>query len=89
MLLISMVAISLSAGAQDTSATNPPRFEDYPVTEIFKGKPVAPVLATAEQRLYRTRIREGVSRGVGVERDGKEDQPGSNFAGHYIIITFG
>ena len=84
-----MAAISLSAWAQDTSASNPPQFEDYPVTEIFKGKPVAPVPATAEQRLYRTRIREGVSMGIGVERDGKEDQPGPNFAGHYIIITFG
>ena len=88
-LLISAVTISSSAWAGDTSIGNTPRFEDYPVTELFKGKPVAPILATSEQRRYRTRIREGVSLGIGVERDGKQDQPGPNFAGHYIIITFG
>jgi hypothetical protein len=39
-----------------------PRLEDYPVAEIFNGKPVAPVLTTSQQRMYRTPIREGVTR---------------------------
>ena len=64
-----------------------PRFEDYPVTAIFTGTPAAPILATPQQRLYRTRIREGVAKGAGVWRDGQE-QPGPNFAGHYIIISW-
>jgi len=64
-----------------------PRFEDYPVTKIFDGTPAAPILATAEERLFRTRIREGVAKGLGVTRDGQE-QPGPNFAGHYIIVEW-
>jgi len=65
-----------------------PKFEDYPVKEIFTGTPAAPILATPQQRLYRTRIREGVSKGAGVWRDGQE-QPGPNFAGHYFVIEWG
>ena len=64
-----------------------PKFEDYPVKEIFTGTPAAPILATPQQRLYRTRIREGVSKGAGVWRD-NEEQPGPNFAGHYIVIEW-
>jgi hypothetical protein len=62
-----------------------PKFEDYPVKEIFTGTPAAPILATPQQRLYRTRIRKGVAKGAGVLRDGKE-QSGPNFAGHYFVI---
>ena len=65
-----------------------PRFEDYPVTEIFKGTPAAPKIVRLNERRYRTRIREGVSKGWGVFRDGKE-QPGPNFAGHYIVVSWG
>jgi hypothetical protein len=64
-----------------------PRFEDYPVTEVFNGTPAAPILATPQERLYRTRIREGVSKGAGVIREGIE-RPGPNFAGHYIVIEW-
>jgi hypothetical protein len=70
------------------SAQQLPRFEDYPVGQIFKGTPAAPILDTHEKRLYRTRIREGVAKGLGVSRDGKEDQPGANFAGHYVIVEW-
>jgi hypothetical protein len=65
-----------------------PHFEDYEIKEIFKGTPVAPVIETSLQRMYRTRIREGVMKGWGVFRDGKE-QPGPNFAGHYFIVQWG
>jgi hypothetical protein len=69
-----------------------PRLEDYPVAEIFNGKPVAPVLTTSQQRMYRTRIREGVTRGrdvwTGSWKDAKE-RPGPNFAGHYFVIRWG
>jgi len=65
----------------------PPRFEDYAVTQVFTGTPAAPVLVTADERMFRTRIREGVTKGEGVLRDGKE-QPGPNFAGHYIVVTW-
>lgn len=84
-LVVTLVVTALKATAQGTSL--PPRFEDYPVKEIFKGSPASPILVTPEQRLFRTRIREGVTKGVGVWRDGKS-QPGPNFAGHYIVVRW-
>jgi hypothetical protein len=69
-----------------------PRLEDYPVTEIYKGAPATPVLVTAEQRRYRTRIRNGVTNGEGVW-SGSWKSPiktsGPNFAGHYFVIRWG
>ena len=61
-----------------TTVTAQPKFEDYPVIEVFRGTPAAPILATAEQRMYRTRIRNGVAAGAG-----------PNFAGHYFVISWG
>jgi hypothetical protein len=53
-----------------------PKFEDFPVKEIFKGTPAKPVFRTASQRMFRTRIREGAA-------------AGPNFAGHYAIARWG
>ena len=52
--------------AQQASTHNTPRFEDYPVTETFTGTPAAPILDTSEQRMFRTRIRNGALKGEGV-----------------------
>ena len=54
-----------------------PRFQDYPVAERYAGRPVAPKLqpGTAAWN-FRTRIREAA-----------QDKP--NFAGHYILATWG
>jgi hypothetical protein len=88
LILIPAALSALSVWAQ--KATPAPRFEDFPVTEVFKGIPAAPHLVTPEENLYRTRIREGVSKGWGVYRDGKEQSaPGPNFAGHYIAVEWG
>ena len=80
-----VLVMSLSAVAQTKaptqSAVHVPRFEDYLVTDIFHGTPAAPQLTTPTERLFRTRIREGVTKGLGVMREGKE-QLGPNFAGH-------
>ncbi len=68
-----------------------PRFGDF-TAEVFSGKPADPILSTSEERLYRTTIRRGVSRGWGVAdgATGKEiSVPGPNFAGHYVIVTWG
>jgi len=68
----------------------PPRFEDYPATSVFEGRPVPPNIVTRSQRRYRTRIREGVQKGWGVYRDGLEqNKPGPNFAGDMIVIQWG
>jgi hypothetical protein len=78
--------LALNAIAQTKTSPQPPtpRFEDYPITEVFRGTPAAPVLATPQQRLFRTMIRTG---GQGAYGDGKAE-PGPNFAGHYIIVTW-
>jgi hypothetical protein len=77
---------AVSVAAQTSAAL--PRFEDYGISDIFKGTAAAPILVTPEERMYRTRIREGVSKGWGTFRDGKE-QTGPNFAGHYFVIQWG
>lgn len=69
-----------------------PRFEDYPVNEHFTGTPTAPILVTPDQRMFRTRIRNGISstRDVWI---GSYKNPvrakGPNFAGHYFAIRWG
>jgi hypothetical protein len=90
-LLSLACAIVISASAQESSGPIP-RFEDYPVPEVFKGTPAQPVLTTPEERRFRTVIRNGVSKGWGSEDGvtGKELLgPEPNFAGRYAIITWG
>lgn len=77
---------------QDASPVNAPRFENYPVTEMFTGTPVAPVLSSSETRRYRTRIRNGVSTGSDVwigSWKHPSKSAGPNFAGHYFVIRWG
>jgi hypothetical protein len=71
----SLIFVWVVAGAfaQDKSL---PKFEDYKVAEVFKGKPAQPVLTTPHQRLYRTRIRDAAANGP-------------NFAGYYAIAEWG
>jgi hypothetical protein len=69
-----------------------PRFEDFPVGETFAGVRISPALSSPEKRRYRTVIRNGVTKGLGVEDGltGKElATPGPDFAGHYVIVTWG
>ncbi len=80
--------------ARSQNRTQPlPKFEDYPVNEVFDRTPHPPVLVTHDQRLFRTRIREGVEKGWGVWINGEwgreQNKPGPNFAGHYIVIVWG
>jgi hypothetical protein len=90
-LLISTVA-TLQIARSQQSAERLPRFEDYPVTEAFTRSPHPPILVTPEQRMFRTRIREGVEKGWGVWINGEwskeQNKPGPNFAGHYIVIVW-
>ncbi len=57
-----------------TAAKQVPRFRDYPVSEIFTGKPAPPRFVTPEQRQWRQQIGD-----VG---------PKPNFAGHYTIVDW-
>jgi hypothetical protein len=90
--LLTLLAVSWQVHAQT------PRFEDYSVTEVFRGTPADPILSEPWMRMYRTKLREGVSKGYGVShysspnpRDPgkKEEGPGPNFAGHYFVINWG
>jgi hypothetical protein len=72
-----------------------PRFEDYPATETFSGTPAMPKLKPEVEhsvgdvhRSVGEVVRDGVQKGWGVFRDGKE-QTGPNFAGHLIVIQWG
>jgi hypothetical protein len=53
-----------------------PKFEDFPVKEIFKGKPADPKLSTPEARRFRTQLR--------VQARG-----GPDFAGHFTLARWG
>jgi hypothetical protein len=81
--------VILSLAEPDSSGS--PHFEDYGVSEVFEGTPVAPVLATPEQRRYRTRIRDGVLKDTGFAGTWRHSikSPGPNFAGHYFIMEWG
>jgi hypothetical protein len=87
LLLLCTTALSQSSA--------PPQFEDYPATDSFSGTPAMPKLKTEVDQIvgdvHRSLgevIRDGVQKGWGVFRDGK-DQPGPNFAGHLIVIQWG
>ena len=69
--------LTLLSGALQTAPTPslPPKFEDYRVTEQYKGKNAKPILTRDDVR-FRTRIREGALEKV-------------NFAGHYVLTTWG
>lgn len=52
-----------------------PKFKDYPVTTVYRGKN-APLILNRETRTFKTRLREAL-----------KGRP--NFAGHYILTTWG
>ena len=53
-----------------------PRFEDFRVSEAFKGKPASVKPTSRRAREFRTMLRTNAEQGV-------------NFAGHYVVATWG
>ncbi len=88
-LFAALFASAQGTGASKSQREDPPRFEDYPVMEDFKGPPAAPVILMPEERKFQTKIREGVTKGYGVEGPDGKERPGPNFAGHYYLVTWG
>ena len=93
-LITTVVTLSVLQSAAAQSHSRPlPKFEDYPVKEIFNRTAHPPILVTHEQHRFRTRIREGVEKGWGVWINGEwgkeQNRPGPNFAGHYVVIVWG
>jgi len=72
------IAFALVASAQPPQfdAKHPPRFEDFPVTEKWTPPPAPIKLATATERMFRTRLTNSA-----------KDPP--NFAGHFRFAAWG
>jgi hypothetical protein len=69
--------VILMAIASSAEAGQSPRFQDFAVTNIFKGKPAVVDLSNNPQaRLYRTQLR-------------RQAVEGPDFAGHYKIAIWG
>jgi len=62
--------------AQALPAASGDLFSKYSAESFFTGRPARPLLIDPAARLYRTRIREGVAKGIG-------------FAGHYEVAILG
>ena len=55
--------------------TQRPSFEDFRVTQVFRGRPVPPVLDTPKARAFRTELR-------------RQAASGPNFAGHFTVALW-
>jgi len=62
--------------ASRSRGTGTPVFSDYPTEQAVTARPKPPVLVSARDRLYRTRIKEAAAKGP-------------NFAGHYSVAEWG
>lgn len=71
---IALLLFSLAAFAMGDEAA--PRFSDFPVHELYRGKPAPAQPASRFARMYGTVIREGSAEGP-------------NFAGHYTVVLWG
>src|SRR5260370_19211498 len=69
-------ALSISTSAQENAGHRIPRFEDYPVAEVWHAPPAPLKLTSRSERLYRTRL-----------TDASKEAP--NFAGHYRFVIWG
>ncbi|HYX71061.1 MAG TPA: hypothetical protein VE825_18135 [Terriglobales bacterium] len=76
LLLTCWLGLIPGLGAQDKAPGKLPDFGDYPVKEIYQGKHARARIVTAYQKLFQTRIRESMDDDV-------------NFAGHYVVATWG
>jgi hypothetical protein len=73
--LFILILLLLVGGGLTQAQERIPRFKDYPVTTSYIGRN-APVKLTGGDRTFRTRLREAA-----------KEKP--NFAGHYILTTWG
>lgn len=74
LIILALTTIVVGAFA---GGDNSPQYQDFSVTNIFKGKPAAVDLSSHPQaRTYRTQLR-------------RQAAEGPNFAGHYKIAIWG
>jgi hypothetical protein len=66
-----------SVAAHPGLAVRSPKFEDFTVSDVYRGRPAAVDLRSDPlARRYRTRLRQGAAKGA-------------SFAGHYAVVTWG
>lgn len=65
-----------AAKTRAAKAGESPRFDDYPVREIYKGRIAPVILDTRRARMFRSRLRE-------------DSRQRPNFAGHYTVVFWG
>lgn len=70
-----LISLCFMAPAGVRAQGRVPRFRDYPVRGVYRGRP-APVVLTPDNRAFRTRLREAARRRA-------------NFAGRYVVTTWG
>ncbi len=74
--VIALAALLFVPGVETPAQSRIPRFRDYPASGTYRGK-TAPLVLTRDDRMFRTRLRWAA----------KNLKP--NFAGHYILTTWG
>ena len=73
-------------------AEDVPRFEQYPAKHFYKRRPAPANITTREESENSIVITEAVEKGWGVfdgTMGNELQRQGVNFAGHYILISFG
>ena len=76
-MLQTITAVFLFLPVGSLSEQKPmPRFQDFRVSQIFKGKTASVKLSSPQARMFRTMLSVNAKGGV-------------NFAGHYIVATWG
>ena len=81
LLILSLTLIapvsSMGAAQKNGDIKAVPQFSDYPVKDIYRGKPAAVKLASHPlARTFRTVLRDGAEKGP-------------NFAGHFTVVLWG
>jgi hypothetical protein len=71
-----LVVVLVGSMWAQVPATRPPRFEDYPVKELWQGQPPRLKLPTRSERMFRTNLTNAA-----------KGQP--NFAGYYRVTYWG
>jgi hypothetical protein len=85
-----LVFVLLSGLLPNSSPTSAPRFSQYPATEGLRGQMMLPRITDAEEREFRTVLRQAVTKGYEVVDGGTEhERRGPNFGGHYVLVQWG
>lgn len=67
-----------------------PSFHDFPATEGLHAGMMLPRITNAQERKFRTELRQAITKGYDVVEGGTEhERRGPNFGGHYVLVQWG